>query len=213
MLRNEVDELGAVLAHLDAGGVLRDYPGGLPPALEPLTTMAILDVVNGPVGIDLKLEAELSELPEEEAAAFREGPSALDEVVRRLTDALDLITFFTAGDNWPRRRRGEIHRRGGSSIPTSRAASSAARSSVGTSSSTPAALGGGQAWAAAARGEDVSGRGRRRAQHPLQRLSPTRELAAAISAAPASAAAAPTRCQADVRSLRTSQASATVTTG
>ncbi len=97
-----------MLAHLDAGGVLRDYPGGLPPALEPLTTMAILDVVNGPAGIDLKLEAELSELPEEEAAAFREGPSALDEVVRRLTDALDLITFFTAGDKetraWTLRR-------------------------------------------------------------------------------------------------------------
>ena len=108
VLRKEVDELGAVLAHLDAGGVLRDYPGGLPPALEPLTTMAILDVVNGPAGIDLKLEAELSELPEEEAAAFREGPSALDEVVRRLTDALDLITFFTAGDKetraWTLRR-------------------------------------------------------------------------------------------------------------
>jgi ribosome-binding ATPase YchF (GTP1/OBG family) len=107
-LRKEVDELGAVLAHLDAGGVLRDYPGGLPAALEPLTTMAILDVVNGPAGIDLKLEAELAELPDDEAAAFRDGPSALDEVVRRLTDALDLITFFTAGEKetraWTLRR-------------------------------------------------------------------------------------------------------------
>ena len=46
----------------------------------------------------LKLEAELAELSDEEAAAFRDGPSALDEVVRRLKDALDLITFFTAGE-------------------------------------------------------------------------------------------------------------------
>ena len=43
-----------------------------------------------------------------DAAEFREGPSALDEVVRRLRDALDLITFFTAGDKetraWTLRR-------------------------------------------------------------------------------------------------------------
>jgi ribosome-binding ATPase YchF (GTP1/OBG family) len=54
--------------------------------------------VNGPAGIDCKLEAELAELPDEEAAAFREGPSALDEVVARLKQALGLITFFTAGE-------------------------------------------------------------------------------------------------------------------
>ena len=44
----------------------------------------------------------------EDAAAFREGPSALDEVVRRLFEALDLISFFTAGDKetraWTLRR-------------------------------------------------------------------------------------------------------------
>ena len=107
-LRREVEDLRAVLAHLDGGGALRDYPGGLPEALEPLTTMATIELVNGPAGIDLQLEAELAELPEEEAAAFRDGPSALDEVVRRLTDALDLITFFTAGEKetraWTLRR-------------------------------------------------------------------------------------------------------------
>ena len=37
-------------------------------------------------------------LSDEEAAEFRDGPSALDEVVRRLKDALGLITFFTAGE-------------------------------------------------------------------------------------------------------------------
>jgi ribosome-binding ATPase YchF (GTP1/OBG family) len=97
-LRKEVDALRAVLAHLEAGNTLRDSPGELPPELEPLTTKPLIAVENGPAGIDLKLEAELAELPDDEAAAFREGPSALDEIVRRLTAALDLITFFTVGE-------------------------------------------------------------------------------------------------------------------
>jgi hypothetical protein len=107
-LRRDLDELRGVLAHLDAGGVLRDYPRGLPAALAPLTTMPTIELVNGPDGIDLKLESELAELPEDEAAAFRDGPSALDEVVRRLKQALDLIEFFTAGEKetraWTLRR-------------------------------------------------------------------------------------------------------------
>jgi ribosome-binding ATPase YchF (GTP1/OBG family) len=107
-LRREVDTLRDVLAHLDGGGVLRDYPRELSGELDPLTTMPTVAIVNGPGGIDLQLEAELAELPEEEAAAFRDGPSALDEVVRRLTESLDLITFFTAGDKetraWTLRR-------------------------------------------------------------------------------------------------------------
>jgi len=98
-LRAEVEELERVLAHVDAGGSLADYTGELPTELEPLTTKPLLSVVNGPGGIDLKLESELAELSDEEAAAFRDGgDSALDEVVRRLRDALDLITFFTAGE-------------------------------------------------------------------------------------------------------------------
>jgi ribosome-binding ATPase len=97
-LRNEVAELEAVLAHLDAGSTLRDYPRQLPAELEPLTTKPIVPVVNGPGGIDGKLEAELAELTDEEAAAFREGPSALDQVVLRLEEALGLISFFTAND-------------------------------------------------------------------------------------------------------------------
>ena len=98
-LRTEVEELTKVLAHVDGGGSLSDYPGELPGELEPLTTKPTIALVNGPGGIDLKLEAELAELPEEEAAAFREGgASALDDVAGRLRDALDLITFFTAGE-------------------------------------------------------------------------------------------------------------------
>ncbi|HEY7795581.1 MAG TPA: DUF933 domain-containing protein [Gaiellaceae bacterium] len=108
-LRKEVEQLRTLLERLEAGDSLRDV-GELPPELEPLTTKPLLAVVNGPEGVDLQLEAELAAMPEEEAAEFREGPSALDEVVRRLRDALDLITFFTAGEKETRAwtlRRGE----------------------------------------------------------------------------------------------------------
>jgi ribosome-binding ATPase YchF (GTP1/OBG family) len=98
-LRAEVDELRKVLAYIDAGAPLSDYPGELAGELEPLTTKPLIAVVNGAGGIDLQLEAELAEMDDEEAAAFRDGgTSALEEVVRRLRDALDLITFFTAGE-------------------------------------------------------------------------------------------------------------------
>src|SRR6185437_2019996 len=106
--RREVEELERVLAHLEAGQALADWDGELPEALEPLTTMPVLAVENGPGGIDCKLEAELAELPDEEAAAFRDGPSALEEIVRRLQAALGLIAFFTAGEKetraWTLRR-------------------------------------------------------------------------------------------------------------
>jgi hypothetical protein len=107
-LRAEVEELRKVLAHADAGAPLSDYPGELPGELEPLTTKSLIAVENGAGGIDLALEAELAELTDEEAAAFRDGgSSALEEVVRRLRDALDLVTFFTAGEKetraWPLR--------------------------------------------------------------------------------------------------------------
>ena len=97
-LRQEVTTLEAILGHLDAGKRLDALPGELPPELEPLTTKPLIAVENGPGGIDAKLEAELVELPEEEAAAYRDGPSALAEIVRRLFEALGLLSFFTAGD-------------------------------------------------------------------------------------------------------------------
>ena len=107
-LRAEVEQLRSVLAHADAGAPLSDYPTDLPGELEPLTTKPLIAVENGPDGIDLALEAELAELSDEEAVAFRDGgSSALEEVVRRLRDALDLVTFFTAGEKetraWPLR--------------------------------------------------------------------------------------------------------------
>jgi ribosome-binding ATPase YchF (GTP1/OBG family) len=89
-----------VLAHLEAERPLRDYPGELPAELEPLTTKPLVWVVNGgPEGVDLKLEAELAELPDEEAAEFREGPALLEDVVQQVFVAADLITFFTANEN------------------------------------------------------------------------------------------------------------------
>ena len=97
-LRTEAAALEALLSHLDSGGRLDDYAGAVPGELEPLTTKPQVVVENGAAGIDLAFELELSELDDAEAAAFREGPSALEEVVRRLRDALGLITFFTGGE-------------------------------------------------------------------------------------------------------------------
>ena len=106
-LKQEVAELERVLAHLDAGRSLADWPGELPAELEPLTAKPLLALENGPQGIDLKLEAELAELGDH-AAGFREGASALEDIVRRLSEELGLISFFTAGEKetraWTLRR-------------------------------------------------------------------------------------------------------------
>ena len=130
-LRKEVEALEKLLVHLDAGKTMAEYADELPPELEPLTSKPLIAITNGPAasagdqaadtrpedrppsaawgGIDLKLEAELAELSDEEAAEFRGGgESALGEVVRRLAETLDLITFFTAGEKetraWTLRR-------------------------------------------------------------------------------------------------------------
>jgi ribosome-binding ATPase len=97
-LRDEAALLERLLAHLDGGETLATFSEPIPAELEPLTTKPLLEVVNGPEGVDLELEAELAELPEADASAFREGASALEEVVRRLFAALDLVSFFTAGE-------------------------------------------------------------------------------------------------------------------
>ena len=108
-LKKEVEQLERLLAHLDAGNELVAWQEELPPELEPLTAKPLIAIENGPNGIDLKLEAELADLPAEEAAEFRgSGESALGEVVRRLAETLDLLTFFTAGEKetraWTLRR-------------------------------------------------------------------------------------------------------------
>ncbi len=110
-LKKEADALERLLAHLDSDKTLAEWSEELPPELEPLTTKPLIAIENGAGGIDLKLEAELAELPEDEAAEFRgSGESALGEIVRRLAETLDLITFFTAGEKETRAwtlRRGE----------------------------------------------------------------------------------------------------------
>jgi hypothetical protein len=108
-LRAQVGELKALLAHIDDERPVREWPGELPPELEPLTGKPLIPIVNGPGGVDLALEAELRDLPEAEAAQFRDGgSSALEEVVRQLAAVLDLISFFTVGDKearaWTLRR-------------------------------------------------------------------------------------------------------------
>jgi ribosome-binding ATPase YchF (GTP1/OBG family) len=109
-LKAEVENLQRLAAHLENLQAVSELGADvdIPAELELLTIKPLLRVVNGADGIDLKLEAELAELPEEEARAFREGESALAEVVRALAEELDLITFFTAGEKetraWTLRR-------------------------------------------------------------------------------------------------------------
>jgi ribosome-binding ATPase len=107
-LKREAAQLERLLAFVDTGASLEEWHEPLPAELEPLTTKPLIAVENGPGGIDLKLEAELADMEADEAAAFRDGASALDEVVRQLKERLDLITFFTAGEKetkaWTLRR-------------------------------------------------------------------------------------------------------------
>jgi ribosome-binding ATPase len=98
-LRDEVARLEAALELLAEDRPLRELPGGVPEALDPLTTKPLIVAQNGPSGIDAKLELELAALPPEEAAEFRDGGAALDRVLRDLFEQLDLISFFTAGDS------------------------------------------------------------------------------------------------------------------
>ena len=108
-LHREVEELERLLAHAEAGQPLSSYPSALPGELEPLTTKAVIEIVNGgDEGFDLKLEAELADLSPEEASAFREGPASYETVLAELFERVGLITFFTGGDTetraWTLRR-------------------------------------------------------------------------------------------------------------
>jgi ribosome-binding ATPase len=116
--RAEAARLEELLAHVESGSSLADADE-LPPELEPLTTKPVIPIVNGPDELDAKLELELADLSDEEATAFRDGrPSALADVVRRLTEALDLITFITAGDT---EARGWTLRRGQTALDAAEA--------------------------------------------------------------------------------------------
>lgn len=107
-VRKQVEELEHVLAHVEGGGSLADFPGELPPELEPLTTKPLVTIVNGQGGVDLQLEAELAELEADEAAAFRDGPSALETALSAVFETAGLLTFFTGNEKetraWTLRR-------------------------------------------------------------------------------------------------------------
>ena len=89
-----------LLAHIDAGAPLSDYAGELPPRARAADDEAAARASRtARAGSTSRSRPSSPELDDEEAAAFRDGgASALEEVVRRLRDALELITFFTAGD-------------------------------------------------------------------------------------------------------------------
>jgi ribosome-binding ATPase len=123
--------LGELIAALQAGRPARTVPppADAPDAvalLQPLTAKPVLFVANvdewsidvpaaiasyaaaqgaGAVAISARLEAELAELDPEEAAAMRADlgltESGLDAVVRGAFSLLDLIAFFTAGEDKP----------------------------------------------------------------------------------------------------------------
>jgi GTP-binding protein YchF len=123
--------LGAVIEALQAGRPARTVPvpADAPDAarnLSPLTGKPVLFIANvdedsdevpaavaehaaaqgaQAVAVSSRIEAELSELDEEEAAMMRAemgvGESGLDRVVRGAFSLLDLIAFFTAGEAKP----------------------------------------------------------------------------------------------------------------
>jgi len=126
----EADWLRRLIEALQSGKPARTVP---PPAdapdamraLQPLTSKPVLYVANigegeslevppeiaahaesvgaGAVAVSARIEAELAELDDEEAAVMREelgaGESGLARVIRGAFELLDLISFFTAGED------------------------------------------------------------------------------------------------------------------
>jgi GTP-binding protein YchF len=123
--------LRTLIEALQAGQPARTVP---PPAdapdvvalLQPLSAKPVLFVANvgegdtevpeplleharsvgaGAVAVSARLEAELAELPDEEAAAMRTdlglSESGLEAVIRGAFELLELIAFFTAGEEKP----------------------------------------------------------------------------------------------------------------
>ena len=176
-LQKEVEQLEKLLAHLDSGKTMADWTDELPPELEPLTTKPLIAIENGPNGIDLKLEAELAELPERggggvprqrrvrarRGRAPARGDARPDHVLHRgregdaRVDAAQGQTAIEAA--------GTIHSdiaRGFIRCEVIRWDDLVAAGSHAEAS---------RARQAAPRGQDLRRRGRRRVEHPLQRLS------------------------------------------
>ena len=139
-LRAEVEELGARARPRRRRRLARRLPGRAAAGARAAHDEAAARGRQRAGRHRLKLEAELAELPDEEAAAFRDGAtSALDEVVApvaRCARPDHVLHGRREGDAGLDAPNGEPHstprRR---STPTSRAASSAARWSTGRISS------------------------------------------------------------------------------
>ena len=123
--------LGELIEALQQGRPARSVPPPIdapdvPALLQPLTAKPVLFVVNvdegssevppaiaeharaqgaGAVAVSARLESELAELDPEDAAAMREdlglGESGLQAVIRGAFALLELIAFFTAGEDKP----------------------------------------------------------------------------------------------------------------
>jgi GTP-binding protein YchF len=123
--------LGQLIPALQSGKPARSVPAPkdapeVVRTLSPLTAKPVLFVANidegsdevppeiaahaaaqgaGVVAVSSRIEAELSDLEDDEAAAMREelgiGESGLQRVVRGAYDLLELIAFFTAGEAKP----------------------------------------------------------------------------------------------------------------
>jgi hypothetical protein len=78
-----------------------DAPDEVPPAIAEYAT----SVGARAVAVSARLEAELAELSDEDAAAMRDdlglSESSLQTVVRGAFSLLDLVAFFTAGEDKP----------------------------------------------------------------------------------------------------------------
>lgn len=86
-----------VVANLDEADVARAEA-----VIAPLQAVAGRHRSTSVVAVSAKLEAEIGELPPDEAATFRADAGindpALDRVVRAIYQLLGLVTFFTGGD-------------------------------------------------------------------------------------------------------------------
>ena len=176
-LRKEVEELEALLAHLEAGNSLRDYPGELPAELEPLTTKPLL-ARRERAGRDRPRSSRRSSRrsPTRRRRSSATAPSALDEVVpaaaRRARP-----DHASSPPATRRRARGRCARGQTALEAAATIHSDIARGFircevirwddlVDAGSHAEAARRG----HAAARGQDLRRPGRRRPEHPLQRL-------------------------------------------
>ena len=142
--------------------------------------------------LSARIEMEIGELDDDEAAVFREelglAESSLERVIRLSYRLLGLISFFTAGPDETRAwtiHDGETAVDAAGAIHTDLARGFIRAEVVGLAGPARAGLDGRGAAsrAPAVGGQDLSGPGRRRHRDPLQRLSEAAAPSVGIGAA------------------------------